>query len=569
MPLVSRVTTSHNSETAQGSQGSLEAASVTGRSDSNVTAQTTHQLYQQYGRQIYAYCLHQLRSREEAEDAVQTTFLNAFRGLQGGTVTHAEQAWLYKIAQNVCFARRSSSSRRLRLETPNNFETLQEIVPSPQQDGAVELIGLEDALEAMPENQRRAILLREWQGLSYREIAEELGLTQASVEMLIFRARRALASALEQPDGKRAKRKAGQSMSIGSLLAALKSFLTGGAAVKAVALAVAGTLTVVAKEADHTIVHHSAKRTRPVAAVTVPAQAAAFAPARSSAGASGTALEGLLRRAVRHAGPHDGGTPATSQPAPDVSVPSLVAAAAPATTVTVPDSTVQPAAAPAPAPPPAASAPGGTQASAAPAPTSTTSSSAATPPAAAKTSTGTDSATTTSAAATAKAPTKPVESTKAPAAASPARTTGQNGGTDHGQAHDNQSQNAPVTTTVAVPAPATQGGGDAGPKDHGHGGPVTGAPTASALLATTPATTTPTPPAAVPPPIVPPATRSPAATIAAVTTPAVTVATPTTPAAPPPPPAPAPAAPAVTVPSVPSPPADLRHGNGQGRGRKP
>src|SRR5437773_1298128 len=98
-----------------------------GRAD-DVTATTTHQLYERYGRQIYAYCLHQLRSREEAEDAVQTTFLNAFRSLRAGAVTHAEQAWLYKIAQNVCSARRSSSARRLRLETPNDFDVLQETI---------------------------------------------------------------------------------------------------------------------------------------------------------------------------------------------------------------------------------------------------------------------------------------------------------------------------------------------------------------------------------------------------------------------------------------------------------
>jgi DNA-directed RNA polymerase specialized sigma subunit, sigma24 homolog len=50
----------------------------------------------------------------------------------------------------------------------------------------------------MPETQRRAILLREWQGLTYKEISTELGLTQGAVETLIFRARRALAQGLEQ-----------------------------------------------------------------------------------------------------------------------------------------------------------------------------------------------------------------------------------------------------------------------------------------------------------------------------------------------------------------------------------
>jgi RNA polymerase sigma-70 factor (ECF subfamily) len=168
----------------------------------------TNQLYSQYGKQIYAYCFHKLRSREEAEDAVQTTFMNAFRSLQRGATTQFEQAWLYKIAHNVCLQRQASSSRRLRLESPNDFEVLQEIVPSGDGEQPLELIGIEEALERMPENQRRAILLREWQGLSYKEISAELGLTQAAVEMLIFRARRALAGALEQPADQAAKRDA-------------------------------------------------------------------------------------------------------------------------------------------------------------------------------------------------------------------------------------------------------------------------------------------------------------------------------------------------------------------------
>ena len=196
-------------------------------------ASATHDLYQQYGKQIYAYCLHQLRSREEAEDAVQTTFLNAFRGLQRGTTTRFEQAWLYKIAANVCIARRSSSGRRLRLEAPDDFEMLEEIVPSGSASAGdtLELMGLDEALEQMPENQRRAILLREWQGLSYREIAAELELSQGAVEMLIFRARRTLASALEEPAvPKRRVGKAKTGFSFGSLLAALKGLFSAGVA---------------------------------------------------------------------------------------------------------------------------------------------------------------------------------------------------------------------------------------------------------------------------------------------------------------------------------------------------
>src|SRR5204863_5498037 len=138
-----------------------------------------------FSSKIVGYGLHELGSVEEAEEAVQTTFMNVFRGLQRGIVPRVEGAWLFKIAQNVCLSRRRSTRRRGKVEAPNNFEVLQEVVPAREQSGE-DLIRLQDALETMPETQRRAILLREWQGLSYREIAAELAVTQSAVETLIF-----------------------------------------------------------------------------------------------------------------------------------------------------------------------------------------------------------------------------------------------------------------------------------------------------------------------------------------------------------------------------------------------
>ena len=82
-------------------------------------AEATRTLYERYANQIFGYCFHQLGSREEAEDAVQSTFLNAFRGLRSGVVPEAESAWLFKIAQNVCLSRHRSSWRRGRIESPN------------------------------------------------------------------------------------------------------------------------------------------------------------------------------------------------------------------------------------------------------------------------------------------------------------------------------------------------------------------------------------------------------------------------------------------------------------------
>ena len=226
---------------------------IASRESLPLEADLTRALYEQYANQIFRYCLHQLGSREEAEDAVQSTFLNAFRGIKRGVVPELESAWLFKIAHNVCLSRRRTTWRRGRIESPTDFDVVEELAPAPSRR-ADELIGLQDVLEQMPENQRRAILLREWQGLSYREIAEELELSQAAVETLIFRARRALASGLEQPPEREAPGSPRGADSATSL-AALKSLLLGGGA----AAKVAATVAVVSAT------HRRRRRARPAA----------------------------------------------------------------------------------------------------------------------------------------------------------------------------------------------------------------------------------------------------------------------------------------------------------------
>src|SRR6476469_1378902 len=93
-------------------------------------ADLTRALYEQYANQIFRYCVHQLGSREEAEDAVQSTFLNAFRGIRRGVVPEIESAWLFKIAHNVCLSRRRSTWRRDRVESPTDFDVVEEVTPA-------------------------------------------------------------------------------------------------------------------------------------------------------------------------------------------------------------------------------------------------------------------------------------------------------------------------------------------------------------------------------------------------------------------------------------------------------
>jgi RNA polymerase sigma factor (sigma-70 family) len=210
------------------------------------TARATD-LYERYASRLYGFCLHRLGSREEAEDAVQTTFLNAFRGLSRGVVPASESAWLFKIAENVCLSRHRAAFRRRRVEVPGDLALVEETVAAPARAGE-ELIPLEDALAEMPEAQRRALLLREWQGLSYREIAAELEVSQSAVETLIFRARRSLARRLEAP--RERLRRVGQAIDLGAALSALKGALSTGAVVKAavVGAAVTGLVAGIAED---------------------------------------------------------------------------------------------------------------------------------------------------------------------------------------------------------------------------------------------------------------------------------------------------------------------------------
>jgi RNA polymerase sigma-70 factor, ECF subfamily len=200
-------------------------------------------LYERYYDRVFGFCLYQLGSREEAEDVAQTTFMWAYRGLRRGVVPRAEASWLFTIAQNACRARHRSRGRKRAREVLSDPVVLADMSPAHVAE-TEELVGLEDALARMPELQRRAILLREWRGLSYKEIAAELDLSDSAVETLIFRARRSLAELLA---GKPASKRARKFAFFPGALAACKGLLGSGALGKVAAgLAAALVATTVA-----------------------------------------------------------------------------------------------------------------------------------------------------------------------------------------------------------------------------------------------------------------------------------------------------------------------------------
>ncbi len=254
----------------------------------HVSDQEAARLYAEYGDRILRYCRGQLRSVEEAEDAVQNTFLRVTTAMRKGVVPEFEGPWLYKIAHNVCLSRRLGSSRRARVETPADIDALADCTAAYTPD-ADELFGLDDALADMPPNLRRPLLLREWQGMSYLEIAEALEVSHSAVESLIFRARRHLAQALTD-SVKKTGRAIASVLPFRWLVEALRGLgggvsgggLAAGAAALVVAIGggVAIDLTTQGAHASHARGAEAAVHGEPAAATPVRAGADASAAAR-------------------------------------------------------------------------------------------------------------------------------------------------------------------------------------------------------------------------------------------------------------------------------------------------
>jgi RNA polymerase sigma factor (sigma-70 family) len=172
-----------------------ESPGPQGRPGNGAAAARTAQLYTLYGRTVSGLCGALLRSRIEAEDATQQTFLSAHRALLAGTKPREPAAWLATIARNECLGRIRA---RMREPLPTDQTDVASTAADPLAEAIrrADLAALWQAIEALPLQQRDAILLREFGGLSYDELAVALAVSGSAVESLLFRARRRLRAQL-------------------------------------------------------------------------------------------------------------------------------------------------------------------------------------------------------------------------------------------------------------------------------------------------------------------------------------------------------------------------------------
>jgi len=142
------------------------------------------------------------RDRQDAEELTQEIFFRAWRRAAGFRGEAAFATWLYRLAVNVCLNHRQKAKSR---PAPLSLEG--EPQAGEPDAGALLVAGerearLRAALDALPARQRLALALASFEDRSYEEIAAAMGVSVASVESLLFRARRNLAVALGPLRGK-------------------------------------------------------------------------------------------------------------------------------------------------------------------------------------------------------------------------------------------------------------------------------------------------------------------------------------------------------------------------------
>lgn len=164
-------------------------------------------LVSKYQRKLMRLLSRLIRDAGEVEDVAQETFIKAYRALPSFRGDSAFYTWLYRIGINtaknylVSQGRRAPTSTGFDSEEAESFEEGEQLrdINTPERMLLSKQIGetVESAMQALPEELRTAIVLRELEGLSYEEIAGIMDCPIGTVRSRIFRAREAIADRLK------------------------------------------------------------------------------------------------------------------------------------------------------------------------------------------------------------------------------------------------------------------------------------------------------------------------------------------------------------------------------------
>ena len=171
------------------------------------------ELYHRYQRRIGAYIYGMVHDHGRAEDITQDVFMSALRRMRATETPIAFKPWVYEIAKNACIDafRRSKRAEEISYDADDGSERLHLVSKGPTPEAAVDtrmsLDHLRGAFGGLSEAHHQILVMRELEGLSYRQIGERLGMSRPSVESTLFRARRRLSEEYEElVSGERCRR---------------------------------------------------------------------------------------------------------------------------------------------------------------------------------------------------------------------------------------------------------------------------------------------------------------------------------------------------------------------------
>lgn len=152
------------------------------------------ELYQEFSRGVYAYCLKILANRQLAEDVVQETFLKIQQHARSIQNNESFRSWLFRIARNEALMHLRKRQRNGQIDdgTVWEEETPHHLLVSAERAEIVNRM-----LDGLKHEYKEALILSVYENMSYAEIASVTGATESSVKSRIYRARKAMVKRLK------------------------------------------------------------------------------------------------------------------------------------------------------------------------------------------------------------------------------------------------------------------------------------------------------------------------------------------------------------------------------------
>lgn len=166
-----------------------------------------HKIYIDHSKMVFNLCLNYLQNTEDAEEATQDVFIKVHEKIDGFRADSSLKTWIYRITITHCLDVIKAKNRQKRFGFMQSLfgKSGEEVIPQKNfNHPGVELESKEavqellELIQELPENQKTALILKSIDGLSGKEIAEIMKLSEKAVESLISRAKQNLKLKIDQ-----------------------------------------------------------------------------------------------------------------------------------------------------------------------------------------------------------------------------------------------------------------------------------------------------------------------------------------------------------------------------------